>query len=64
MKTWCADIDTAITKEVGIVSSATEIVMKLVLYIHRAEHSDIEANHYSFLASNFQLQIYEHFNNI
>jgi hypothetical protein len=38
--------------------------MKLVLYVHRAEHSDIQANCHSFLASKFVLEIYEHFNNI
>jgi hypothetical protein len=38
--------------------------MKLALYIHTAEYSDILANYYSFLASNFELQIYEHSNNI
>jgi hypothetical protein len=64
VKTWDADVEAAFARIVDIISSATEIVMKLVLYTHRAEHSDILANYYSFLASKFELQIYEHSNNI
>ena len=50
--------------KVDIISFAKEIVMILVLYVHRTEHSDIQANCHSFLASKFVLEIYEHFNNI
>jgi hypothetical protein len=45
------------------VEDTTEIVMKLV-HMHEAEHSDILANYYAFFASNFELQLYEHSNNI
>jgi hypothetical protein len=49
-----ADVEAAFARMVDINSSVTEIVMKLVLYIHRAEHSDILANYYLFLASKFK----------
>jgi hypothetical protein len=64
VKTGGADVEAAFSRMVDITSYATEIVMKLVLYIHRAEHRDILANYYSFLASKFELQMYEHSNNI
>jgi hypothetical protein len=62
VKTEGADVEAVFARMIDIISSATEIVMKLVLYIHRAEHSDTLANYYSFLASTFELQIYEHSN--
>jgi hypothetical protein len=58
------NVEAAFARMVDIISSATAIAMKLVLYIHRAEHSDILSKYYSFLASKFELQIYEHSNNI
>ena len=64
MKTGGADVEAWISMKVDIISFAMEIVMKLVLYVHRTEHSDIQANCHSFLASKFVLEIYEHFNNI
>jgi hypothetical protein len=64
VKTGGTDVEAAFAMSVDIISSATEILIKLVLYIHAAEHSDILANHYSFLASKFELQIYEHSNSI
>jgi hypothetical protein len=64
VKTGGTNVEMAFARMVDIISSATEVVMKLVLYIHRAEHSNILAKYYPFLASNFELQIYEHSNNI
>jgi hypothetical protein len=64
VKTGGADVEAYISMNVDIISFAEEIVMKLVLYVHRAEHSDIQANCHSFLASKFVLEIYENLNNI
>ena len=43
-----ADVEAAFGMLVDIISSATEILMKFVLYIHTAEHSDILVNHNSY----------------